>query len=214
MNGAIIVVSGLPRSGTSLMMQMLDNGGLEVVTDNIRIPDTDNPRGYYEFEQVKKIKQDASWLPGTRGKAFKMVSQLLYDLPATEQYRIIFMERDLDEVLASQEKMLARLGRTAAPRDQMKRSFGMHLDKLHQWLPRQANLEVLRVGYKELVQRPHEEAQRVNQFLGGKANVDGMAKTVDASLYRNRKTLSERATNPFADNYNLAGGQLILWWDI
>src|SRR5436309_9885827 len=105
MDSEIIIVSGLPRSGTSLMMQMLDNGGMEVVTDNIRTPDTDNPRGYYEFEQVKKIKHDTAWLPSTRGRAFKMVSQLLYDLPPSEQYAVIFMERDLDEVLASQEKM-------------------------------------------------------------------------------------------------------------
>src|SRR5437763_1790519 len=98
MESAIIIVSGLPRSGTSLMMQMLDNGGVEVVTDNIRTADTDNPRGYYELEKVKKIKEDVSWLPGARGKAFKMVSQLLYDLPPTERYRIIFMERDLDEM--------------------------------------------------------------------------------------------------------------------
>src|SRR5262249_61192257 len=89
----IIIVSGLPRSGTSLMMQMLDQGGLEVVTDNIRTADTDNPRGYYEFERVKKIKEDTSWLPATRGKVFKMISQLLYDLPPTERYRVIFMER-------------------------------------------------------------------------------------------------------------------------
>src|SRR5262249_5212286 len=129
-----------------------------------------------------------SWLPATRGKAFKMVSQLLYDLPPTEKYRVIFMERDLDEVLASQEKMLQRLGRPAAPRDQMKRSFNMHLEKLHEWLPRQSLLEVLRVGYKTLVERPELEAERVNQFLGGTANVDNMAKTVDTSLYRNRKT--------------------------
>src|SRR6516225_5664390 len=95
MMDAIIIVSGLPRSGTSLMMQMLDNGGVPVVTDNIRTADTDNPRGYYEFERVKKIKQDASWLPATRGKAVKMVSQLLYDLPPSEKYRIIFLERDL-----------------------------------------------------------------------------------------------------------------------
>src|SRR5713101_3371282 len=120
MNSEIIIVSGLPRSGTSLMMQMLENGGVEIVTDNIRAADTDNPRGYYEFEKVKKIKQDASWLPATRGKAFKMVSQLLYDLPTSEQYRIIFMERDLEEVLLSQEKMLQRLGRNAAPREEMK----------------------------------------------------------------------------------------------
>src|SRR5437660_12828449 len=117
MDSEIIIVSGLPRSGTSLMMQMLENGGVPVVTDHIRTADTDNPRGYYEFEQVKKIKQDASWLPATRGKAVKMVSQLLYDLPTSERYKIIFMERDLDEVLASQEKMLERLGRKAAPRE-------------------------------------------------------------------------------------------------
>src|SRR6476661_6033629 len=94
MASEIVIVSGLPRSGTSLMMQMLDNGGVEVVTDNVRAADTDNPKGYYEFEQVKAIKRDTSWLPATRGRAFKMVSQLLYDLPAGETYRIIFMERD------------------------------------------------------------------------------------------------------------------------
>jgi hypothetical protein len=187
MDSEIIVVSGLPRSGTSLMMQMLDNGGLEVVTDNIRTADTDNPRGYYEYEQVKKIKEDKTWLPGTRGKAFKMVSQLLYELPVTEKYLIVFMERDLDEVLASQEKMLARLGRPAAPREQMKRSFVMHLEKLHQWLPGQSHFQVLRVGYRNLVQQPEAEAQRLSEFLDGNANVEKMAKTVDASLYRNRK---------------------------
>src|SRR5438270_5105425 len=127
MNSEIIIVSGLPRSGTSLMMQMLDQGGVEVLTDNIRTADTDNPRGYYEFEKVKKIKQDASWLPQTRGKAFKMVSQLLYDLPASEQYLIIFMERDLDEMLLSQEKMLERLNRPAAPREQIRQSYTLHL---------------------------------------------------------------------------------------
>ncbi len=153
MNSAIIVVSGLPRSGTSLMMQMLHKGGLEVMTDNVRTPDTDNPRGYYEFEQVKKIKGDKSWLPDARGKVVKMVSQLLYDLPASESYRVVFMERDLDEVLASQEKMLARLGRPAVPREQMKRSFNLHLEKLNDWLPRQAHLKVLRVRYDALVKR-------------------------------------------------------------
>jgi len=102
MSSEIIIVSGLPRSGTSLMMQMLDQGGLPVVTDNIRTADTDNPRGYYEYEQVKKIKQDTSWLPATRGKVFKMISQLLYDIPQTERYRVIFMERDMDEMLPRQ----------------------------------------------------------------------------------------------------------------
>src|SRR5580692_4579151 len=99
MHSDIIIVSGLPRSGTSVMMQMLDHGGVEVVTDHVRTADTDNPKGYYELEKVKKVKADATWLPATRGKAFKMVSQLLYDLPPGEKYCILFMERNLEEVL-------------------------------------------------------------------------------------------------------------------
>src|SRR5262249_52877341 len=150
----IIIVSGLPRSGTSLMMQMLDGGGVAVVTDHIRTADTDNPRGYYEFEQVKKIKQDASWLPQIRGKAVKMVSQLLYDLPPNESYQIVFMERDMEEMLLSQEKMLKRLGRNAAPREEMKRSFALHLERLHTWLQQQPHMAVLRVRYNELVEQP------------------------------------------------------------
>src|SRR5262245_58922958 len=190
MNSEIIIVSGLPRSGTSLMMQMLDNGGIEVVTDNIRTADTDNPRGYYEYEQVKKIKEDKAWLPPTRGRAFKMISQLLYDLPASEKYRVIFMERDFDEMLDSQEKMLQRLGRPAAPRDQIKRSFNAHLNKLYAWLKEQRNFEVLFVRYNELMQNPQEQANRVHSFLGGRTNLDKMVKSVDPSLYRNRKASS------------------------
>jgi hypothetical protein len=187
MDSEVIVVSGLPRSGTSLMMQMLAAGGVEVVTDNVRTADTDNPRGYYELEAVKRVKRDASWLPQTRGKAFKMVSQLLYDLPPGESYRILFMERDLDEVLASQEKMLQRLGRGAAPRDQMKRSYGLHLGRLHDWLRQQPNMQVLFVNYRDLIERPEEQARRVGAFLGGKPDAERMAASVDPALYRNRK---------------------------
>jgi hypothetical protein len=192
MSTEIIVVSGLPRSGTSLMMQMLDNGGLEVVTDHIRTADTDNPKGYYEYEMVKKIKKDATWLPATRGKVFKMISQLLYDLPPSETYRIIFMERDLDEVLVSQEKMLTRLGRQPAPREQIVRAYTVHLERLHEWLLRQRNIAVLRVSYNDLLERPHEQAERVRQFLGDKADIAGMVKKVDPSLYRNRKVAEEK----------------------
>src|SRR5258708_27420908 len=99
------------------MRQVLDGGGTQVVTDNLRSADTDNPRGYYEFEKVKQVKRDASWLPGIRAKAVKMVSMLLLDLPPTERYRVVFMERDFPEMLASQERMLQRLGRVAAPRE-------------------------------------------------------------------------------------------------
>lgn len=187
MNEQVIIVSGLPRSGTSLMMQMLDNGGVEVVTDGIRTADTDNPKGYYEFERVKSIKRDASWLPDTRGKAFKMISQLLYDLPSSERYRIIFMERDFDEMLASQEKMLERLGKPAAPRDEIERAYTVHLNRLHEWLARQANIELLRISYNDLLAQPLEHAQRVRQFLGGDVDIERMVNTVDPSLYRNRK---------------------------
>jgi hypothetical protein len=185
MDTEIIIVSGLPRSGTSLMMQMLQSGGVEVVTDNLRTADADNPRGYYEFEKVKRIKQDSSWLPGTRGKAFKIVSQLLYDLPESERYRIIFMQRDLDEVLLSQEKMLERLGRAAAPREELKRSYTLHLQRLRDWLQRQPHLQVLFVSYNELVREPEEEAGRVSRFLDGRADAARMAAAVDPSLYRN-----------------------------
>jgi Sulfotransferase domain len=189
----IIIVSGLPRSGTSLMMQMLDSGGVEVVTDHVRTADTDNPKGYYEFEQVKAIKRDTGWLPATRGKAFKMVSQLLYHLPPGETYRVIFMERDLDEVLLSQEKMLTRLGRTPAPREEIRGAYATHLGRLHEWLGRQPNLAVLRVRYNDLVGRSREQAERVREFLGGRADVEGMVKAVDPSLYRNRKAAGEPA---------------------
>ena len=198
MDKRIIIVSGLPRSGTSLMMQMLDNGGVPVVTDHIRRADQDNPRGYYEYERVKRIKEDVSWLPESRGKAFKMVSQLLYELPASERYGIIFMERDLDEMLISQEKMLARLNKPSAPRAAIERAFREHLRKVRGWLAGQENIEVLSVSYNNLVERPEEEAERVSAFLGGNADKESMSKTVDPLLYRNRKTPIDLSSEPVA----------------
>lgn len=198
MQEPVIVVSGLPRSGTSVMMQMLARGGVEIVTDSIRAADTDNPRGYYEFERVKKIKEDKAWLPGARGKAVKMVSQLLYELPATEQYRIIFMERDLDEVLASQEKMLERLGKVAAPREPMERAFRIHLERVDAWLKSQHNSAVLRVNYKDLVEKPEAIARRVCEFLGILTHAQDMADAVDPALYRNKKNRSAQPSGAAA----------------
>jgi hypothetical protein len=191
MNTEIVIVSGLPRSGTSLMMQMLANGGMEAVTDNIRTADTDNPRGYYEFERVKKIKEDTSWVPQVRGKVVKMVSQLLYDLPPGEFYRIIFMERDLDEMLVSQEKMLQRLGRKAAPREEITRAFTLHLERLHRWLDQQKNMDVLRISYNTLLQHPEEQARLVREFLNNGVDLERMLETVDHGLYRNRKLVAD-----------------------
>jgi hypothetical protein len=196
MTAEILIVSGLPRSGTSVMMQILDAGGVEVVTDNLRTADTDNPRGYYEFEKVKQVKRDASWLPGIRGKAVKMVSQLLLDLPPMERYRVVFMERDFTEMLDSQERMLRRLGRPAAPRETIIPAFTAHLERVHEWLGRQSHFAVLRVGYKTLVEGPVAEILRVNEFLGGRLDVQRAVGAVDPSLYRNRTPVSEPSATP------------------
>jgi hypothetical protein len=187
MSEEIIIVSGLPRSGTSLMMQMLAAGGIQVLTDGERSADEDNPRGYVELERVKKIKQDASWLPSARGKAVKMISQLVFDLPATEKYRLLLMERDLDEVLASQEKMLARLGRPALPRATMKTAFSNQIDRFNAWLVAQPNFAALRVNYAVLVGDTDAEISRIKEFLGGQLNASAMLDAVDPALYRNRK---------------------------
>ena len=182
----IVVVSGLPRSGTSLMMQMLDQAGVPALTDEIRTPDTDNPRGYFEFERVKQIRQDQSWLPRARGKAVKMISSLLYDLPDSETFRIVFMERDMDEVLESQERMLLRLGRPVLPKDQLRSSFAIHLERLHAWLPWQDHLSILRVNYNQLIKAPGLELLRVARFLDERVNPDDMQAVIDPALYRNR----------------------------
>ena len=109
-NKFITIVSGLPRSGTSMMMRMLEAGGMPVITDNLRTADDDNPRGYFEFEPAKKTKDDPSWLNAAEGKAVKMIYKLLYDLPDRLEYRVLIMRRNMQEVLTSQRKMLDRMG--------------------------------------------------------------------------------------------------------
>ncbi len=182
----IIIVSGLPRTGTSLMMQMLASGGIPVLTDELRGADTDNPRGYYEFEPVKKLKDDSSWLPTARGKAVKLVTKLLYDLPPSERYRIVFMQRDLSEMLESQTKMLQRLNRPTAPHDQLASAFAAHLQRLFEWFPKQAQMRVTVINYNELAVDPEPQARRVAQFLDHRPDVSAMCAAIDPQLYRNR----------------------------
>jgi hypothetical protein len=169
------------------MMQMLDAGGIPALTDHVRSADTDNPRGYYEYEAVKRTKEDSSWLAEARGKAVKMVSTLLYDLPKVETCRVIFQRRNMDEILDSQEQMLQRLGRSAVPRDEMIKSFGVHLDRLFEWLPKQRHLKVLPVCYNSMVTDPTEQVERIVQFLDGRPSASAMLKAVDPKLYRNRR---------------------------
>jgi hypothetical protein len=188
MKEIITIVSGLPRSGTSMMMKMLQAGGLEIVTDDIRKADEDNPRGYFEFEKVKKIKQDSSWLDSTKGKAFKMVSQLLYDLPLDRNYKIIFLRRNMQEILASQRKMLQRQSSYNDSEDDVKmgKLFEKHLTEIEGWLKAQKNMSTIYINYNDVIEHPRRNAQRVNKFLDNKLNVKNMISAVDSLLYRNR----------------------------
>ena len=183
------IVTGLPRSGTSMMMQMLEAGGLPALADHVREADEDNPRGYYEFEPVKKTKQDASWLEGASGKVVKMVYRLLYDLPQDRQYAVVFMRRHLDEVLASQATMLARLGKDEGPldREKMAALFVKQLADFDGWVARQDRFSVLHVDYGEVIADPLREAKRISEFLGGGLNTQAMAAVVAPSLHRQRR---------------------------
>ncbi|MBX7209816.1 MAG: sulfotransferase domain-containing protein [Verrucomicrobiaceae bacterium] len=185
----VTVVSGLPRSGTSLMMQMITAGGIEAVQDGQRAADADNPKGYLEFEAVKKLKEDASWVPGAVGKVVKVISMLLFDLPATQKYRVIFMTRHMDEILASQKEMLKRRGTLddkGPSDDDMRKFFQNHLNKVRNWLSLQANIQVLFVDYNAIMSGDDKGIRDVGEFLGSAVNVDAMKKAIDASLYRNR----------------------------
>jgi len=199
MNENIVIVSGLPRSGTSMMMKMLEAGGIGVIIDNIRKADEDNPKGYYEFEDVKRIKEDVSWLRDAQGKAVKMVSMLLYELPSTYNYKIIFMCRGIGEILASQRKMLERKGEKNIPADdEMGRLYDKHLREIEEWLGRQTNIKVIYLQYRDVLDTPHESAKKIIRFLNAPLDLEKMAQAVDKTLYRNKNAqdpLSEAGPN-------------------
>lgn len=188
----ITVVSGLPRSGTSMMMRMLEAGGVAPLQDGERTADRDNPRGYYEFERVKGLdKGDSAWLPQAQGKAVKIISLLLQHLPATYPYRVVFMRRDLDEVLASQARMLQHRQEEAASDDErLKLLYSKHLRQIEAWLAAQPHMRLHFVDYRLLVSRPLEQLPAVANFLGGRGghrlDVNAMAAVADPTLYRNR----------------------------
>ena len=185
----ITIVSGLPRSGTSMMMQVLDAGGMPVFTDHIRTSDEDNPKGYYELECVKKTKSDSSWVPKAVGKAVKVIYRLLYDLPKDYEYRVILMRRNIDEVLVSQKTMLERIGHKDANVNEGKLAelLGKDLEKSCRWIANQDNFSVISVHYEDMVRSALPQCRLVNRFLGGSLDLDRMASVVDASLYRNRR---------------------------
>ena len=186
----IIVVSGLPRSGTSMTMKMLEAGGLPLVIDGIRTADEDNPKGYYEDERVKDLGQmeDKSWLAGARGKAIKIISYLLKDLPRSQNYKVLFMRRNVHEVLASQTKMLERRGEDSESSDErMLEIYENHLWIVNRLLKREPHLEALDVHYKAVLENPRVEAQKMYDFLALPLDLEKMVGVVDQSLYRNRR---------------------------
>jgi len=186
----ITIVSGLPRSGTSMMMKMLEAGGIPPVTDNLRTADEDNPKGYYEFERVKQLpKGDVAWLADAPGKVVKVIAALLPYLPATYRYRVVFMQRDMTEVLASQRQMLIRRGEDPdkIPDEVIAKLFEKHLKQVNDWVAQQSNVERLDVNYNEMLKNPAPFIAQINAFLGGNLDTAQMAQVVDPSLHRQRK---------------------------
>lgn len=187
MQTMITVVSGLPRSGTSLMMQMLKAGGMPVLADDVRQSDEDNPRGYYEYAPVKQIEQDNSWLGHAEDKAVKVVSPLLKCLPTSFEYRIVLLYRDLDEVLQSQEKMLKRQGMpigtdTATMQDY----FEKHLRTVREWLAEQQNMLYIECRFADLFVHPSREVARISRFLARDFDKPAMIQSIQPELRRQR----------------------------
>ncbi len=179
----VIVVSGLPRSGTSMMMQMLAAGGLDVLTDGVHQPDDDNPLGYFEYEPVNRLQEDASWMPRVRGKAVKVVSPLLPELPPEFSYKVLFMRRATQEVLISQ----ARLAKGRLPNeDRLPAVIAGHLAEMDSWIKQAAHVDCMYVEYRTAVLEPVDTARQVAKFLGLPLDIAGMGAAVVPRLYRNR----------------------------
>ena len=186
----VIVVSGLPRSGTSMMMKMLDAAALSIMTDNERAADEDNPKGYFEYARVKDLKDEAdkSWVREARGQVLKVISHLLETLPDENFYRVILVRRDFDEIIASQNKMLERRGEENQVADStVKEAYIRHLVDISYMVRRSPNFEMIEVQFKQPMETPRSFVTDVNKFLGGNLDVESMMAVVDLELYRNRK---------------------------
>jgi predicted AlkP superfamily phosphohydrolase/phosphomutase/Flp pilus assembly protein TadD len=184
----ITVVAGLPRSGTSMMMQVLAAAGLAPFTDEKRLPDEDNPHGYFEHERAMRLHEDPSWLAEARGKAVKIVAQLVPYLPPGEQYRVIFMHRDLREVVASQRVMLERLGRKGAglSEEALKSVFTRQWVRVQTWLRHRPQIPVLAIHYAAALADPAGTAEHLAGFVGVPFDRCAAAAAVDPSLRRQK----------------------------
>ncbi|MGA9770202.1 MAG: sulfotransferase [Blastocatellia bacterium] len=185
----ITIVSGLPRSGTSMMMSALVAGGIPALTDNIRTADEDNPKGYFELEKVKELERDHAWLEDAKGKVVKIISALLKRLPDPYHYKIIFMRRNMDEVLASQRQMLIRRNEPTdkVSDERMAEMFRKHILDVEAWLEKQPNMYVLYVSYNEMLDNPASSIEMIDSFLGGALDKEKMTSAVDRNLHRQRR---------------------------
>lgn len=184
--GNIYVVSGLPRSGTSMMMQMLAEGGAPMLTDEKREADINNPKGYMEYEKVKSLHLDQSWMDEAQDQTVKVVAPLLHFLPEKFGYKVILMERDLGEVITSQQKMLGKETRKDALPMSLFTAYKNQLNKVEAWSASQPKVQVLKVQYANVIEKPLEEAERIAAFLELPLDVKKMASVVDPELYRNK----------------------------
>jgi len=183
----ILVVSGLPRSGTSLMMQILRQAGIPLLVDDQRTADESNPQGYFEYQPVKKLKTDASWLPLSLGKAVKIVSPLLFYLPDHFEYKIIFMTRQLDEIIVSQNKMLKnQQAFTNEEQAKIRQQLAHHLLQVHQYLVYKKNMQVVKIDFNHLIKNPEAELLRLVQFLGVTISIEKLKTVIKPDLYRSR----------------------------
>lgn len=185
----IVIVSGLPRSGTSMMMNMLEAGGMDLLVDNVRKADKDNPRGYFEYELVKKLPEgNIIWLESANSKVVKVVSYYIHHLPPRYEYKVLFMERNFDEILESQKQSVIEKEQTTSRKEDkmMTDYFKNHVKQTKEWISLQPNFSVLYLSYNEIVLNPEQYLDKINTFLELELNKEKMSKIVDKNLYRQR----------------------------
>ena len=183
----LVIVTGLPRSGTSLVMSLLAAGGHPILEDHRRAPDPDNPRGYYEFEPVKSLMRDNTWLHAHAGQAIKIISTLLPFIPPDLPLDVIWIQRHLPEVLASQSTMLMRAGKPLAANPALlATAFQKQTMATEAFLTRRPRTRVLALQHHELLQSPVQQISRLLDFLPSLQNESKMLQTIDPALHRQR----------------------------
>ena len=180
----LVIVSGIPRSGTSLLMQMLRAGGVEILSDHQREADRSNPKGYFELEAVKSLAKDNSCLKNQTGKAVKVISSLLKYLPKDQNYKVIFINRNIQEIIRSQQKMLDKIV-DKYPKSLLK-IFNKKAQRVKDWAENQPNIDICNFHYEDIIENPQKEVDRIINFLNAPLRKERMINVIDPSLYRTK----------------------------